>query len=195
MNETKTSLILFSERLVLTLPEPHEVDAVVDYYVRNREHVANSQALMPDAFYTTHHWRDRLMKNQQAYLEDQALNLFVFIRKGESEYEKRVIGSVNFTSIIRRAAQFCYLGYSIDKDCQGQGYMTEAVGRGIDFAFKEMNVHRIMANYVPSNLKSAAVLNRLGFVVEGYARDYLCLNGSWQDHVLTSLTNRNWRQS
>ncbi len=73
--------------------------------------------------------------------------------------------------------------------------MTEAVGRGIDFAFGQMNVHRIMANYVPSNLKSAAVLNRLGFVVEGYARDYLCLNGTWQDHVMTSLTNQNWRQS
>lgn len=195
MSKTRTIPILFSERLVLTLPAPEEVDAVVDYYVRNREHVANSQALMPDAFYTTHHWRDRLLKNQEAYLEDQALNLFVFIRKGESEYEKRVIGSVNFTSIIRRAAQFCYLGYSIDKDCQGQGYMTEAAGRGIDFAFNEMNVHRIMANFVPSNLKSAAVLNRLGFVVEGYARDYLCLNGTWQDHVMTSLTNQNWRQS
>lgn len=195
MNKTRNIPILFSKRLVLTLPATHQVDAVVDYYLRNREHVANSQALMPDAFYTTHHWRERLRKNQEAYMEDAALNLFVFIRKGENEYEQRVIGSVNFTSIIRRAAQFCYLGYSIDKDCQGQGYMTEAVGRGIDFAFGEMNVHRIMANYVPSNLKSAAVLSRLGFVVEGYARDYLCLNGTWQDHVMTSLTNQSWQQS
>jgi ribosomal-protein-alanine N-acetyltransferase len=176
------------------MPGSEDVDDVVDYYVRNREHVANSQALMPDSFYTSLHWCDRLVKNHEAYEQDEALNLFVFMRKGESEHEKRVIGSVNFTSIIRRAAQFCYLGYSLDKDCQGRGYMTEAVGRGIEFAFTEMNMHRIMANYVPTNLKSAAVLSRLGFVVEGYARDYLFLNGIWQDHVMTALTNRKWHE-
>jgi ribosomal-protein-alanine N-acetyltransferase len=71
--------------------------------------------------------------------------------------------------------------------------MTEAVGRGIEFAFREKNIHRIMANYVPQNLKSGRVLSRLGFVVEGYARNYLFLNGRWQDHVMTSLTNSNWR--
>jgi ribosomal-protein-alanine N-acetyltransferase len=30
--------------------------------------------------------------------------------------------------------------------------------------------------------------------VEGYARDYLFLDGVWQDHVLTSLTNPAWRE-
>lgn len=192
---TKTIPLLFSERLVLTMPGENDVDEVVDYYVRNREHIANSQALMPDSFYTAMHWSDRLVKNVDAYQRDEALNLFAFVRKGEHGYGKRVIATVNFTSILRRAAQFCYLGYSLDKDEQGQGYMTEAVAVAIDFAFQEMNVHRIMANYVPHNLKSAGVLSRLGFVVEGYARDYLCLNGKWQDHILTSRTNSNWRQS
>ena len=47
-----------------------------------------------------------------------------------------------------------------------------------------------MANYVPSNRKSASVLARLGFTIEGYAREYLFIDGAWRDHVLTSLTNR-----
>ena len=46
-----------------------------------------------------------------------------------------------------------------------------------------------MANYMPTNEASGKVLKRLGFTVEGYARDYLCLNGKWEDHILTSLTN------
>ncbi len=194
MSMIKSIPLLQSDRLVLTMPGDDAVGPVVDYYVRNREHIANSQALMPESFYTRQYWTDRLVKNRQAYQEDQALNLFVYLREDKDKWGSQVIGSVNFTSILRRAAQFCYLGYSIDKDCQGQGFMTEAVGRGVDFAFTQMNVHRIMANYVPHNLKSARVLSRLGFVTEGYARDYLCLNGKWQDHVLTSLTNRNWRQ-
>lgn len=46
-----------------------------------------------------------------------------------------------------------------------------------------------MANYVPTNERSGRLLRRLGFTVEGYARDYLFIDGAWRDHVLTSLTN------
>jgi ribosomal-protein-alanine N-acetyltransferase len=48
-----------------------------------------------------------------------------------------------------------------------------------------------MANYMPANERSGKLLKRLGFTVEGYARDYLFIAGAWQDHVLTSLANRN----
>jgi ribosomal-protein-alanine N-acetyltransferase len=50
-----------------------------------------------------------------------------------------------------------------------------------------------MASYLPHNQRSGKLLKRLGFVVEGYARDYLLINGLWQDHILTSLTNPNWK--
>jgi ribosomal-protein-alanine N-acetyltransferase len=50
-----------------------------------------------------------------------------------------------------------------------------------------------MANYMPHNRRSGNVLKRAGFVVEGYARDYLMINGKWEDHIFTSLTNPHWR--
>lgn len=50
-----------------------------------------------------------------------------------------------------------------------------------------------MASYLPHNQSSGMLLKRLGYVVEGYARDYLMINGQWQDHILTSLTNYNWK--
>lgn len=49
-----------------------------------------------------------------------------------------------------------------------------------------------MAAYLPDNERSGKLLKRLGFVVEGYARDYLMIDGQWQDHILTSLINHNW---
>lgn len=49
-----------------------------------------------------------------------------------------------------------------------------------------------MANYMPHNRRSGNVLKSLGFNIEGYARDYLYINGYWEDHILTSLTNKNW---
>jgi ribosomal-protein-alanine N-acetyltransferase len=71
--------------------------------------------------------------------------------------------------------------------------MGEALQVAINYVFKELNMHRVMANYIPDNQRSGNVLKRLEFVVEGYARDYLLINGQWQDHILTSLTNKDWQ--
>ena len=108
------------------------------------------------------------------------MRLFMFL--GE-----RVIGSVSFTNVSRGALQGCWLGYSLDGREQGNGYMTEALRAAIPHAFRVLKLHRIMAGYMPRNRRSARVLRRLGFRVEGRARQYLLIAGRWEDHVLTSL--------
>ena len=50
-----------------------------------------------------------------------------------------------------------------------------------------------MANYMPDNIASAQVLKKLGFVIEGTAKDYLYIDDRWEDHILTSLVNPNWK--
>ena len=70
--------------------------------------------------------------------------------------------------------------------------MSEAIRKGIEYMFKEQNIHRIMANYMPSNNRSAQLLQKLGFNIEGQAKKYLLINNQWEDHILTSLTNQEW---
>ena len=60
-------------------------------------------------------------------------------------------------------------------------------------AFETLQLHRVTANYQPTNERSAKLLRRLGFVVEGYARDMLYMRGTFRDHVLTSLANPAWQ--
>jgi ribosomal-protein-alanine N-acetyltransferase len=67
--------------------------------------------------------------------------------------------------------------------------MSEALRATIAHVFGTLKLHRIMANHLPENTRSAALLKKLGFAVEGYARDYLFIAGAWRDHVLTALTN------
>jgi ribosomal-protein-alanine N-acetyltransferase len=102
------------------------------------------------------------------------------------------IGVVNFTSITGFPTYQCNLGYSIAATDQGKGLMTEALLAATAYAFDELGLHRIEANYMPRNDRSARVLQRLGFVVEGHAKDYILINGTWEDHVKTSLTNNSW---
>ncbi len=94
-----------------------------------------------------------------------------------------------FANIIRGIFQACFLGYKLDERSQGHGYMTEALTAAIDYLFTTQRLHRIQANYMPHNQRSAAVLRRLGFTIEGTARNYLFIGGQWRDHVLTSLVN------
>jgi ribosomal-protein-alanine N-acetyltransferase len=67
--------------------------------------------------------------------------------------------------------------------------MSEALRAANAYVFGPMRLHRIMANHRPENARSAKLLERLGFVREGLARDYLFIDGAWRDHVLMSLTN------
>jgi ribosomal-protein-alanine N-acetyltransferase len=67
--------------------------------------------------------------------------------------------------------------------------MREALAALLPYVFDELGMHRVQANYQPVNERSARLLRCLGFVVEGYARDYLFIAGAWRDHVLTSITD------
>ena len=100
-----------------------------------------------------------------------------------------VVGTCNFTQIAKGPWRACVLGYQIARRHEGRGLMREALSATIDYAFRDMRLHRVMANYRPENARSARLLERLGFVREGFARDYLFIDGAWRDHVLTSKTN------
>ena len=69
--------------------------------------------------------------------------------------------------------------------------MTEFVEAATNYVFAELDLHRIMANYVKENVRSARILEKLGFEKEGYAKSYLKIAGTWRDHVLTAKINPN----
>jgi len=100
-----------------------------------------------------------------------------------------IIGAANFSQISRGPFQAAILGYKIAAASEGRGLMREALQTTICYVFEELHLHRIHANYIPSNVRSGRLLARLGFAIEGYAKDYLFINDAWRDHILTSLTN------
>jgi len=81
------------------------------------------------------------------------------------------------------------MGYSIAKHYEGKGFMQPLCEHAMDHAFNQLKLNRIMAHYMPGNRRSEKLLQRLGFEREGLARRYLCINGRWEDHVLTSCIN------
>ncbi|MHC5011503.1 MAG: GNAT family N-acetyltransferase [Planctomycetota bacterium] len=171
-----------TDRLVLTLPPPAAAADVLAYFTRNREHLAPWDPPRPASFHTEAYWRSRLEQNRREYSAGRSMRLLVLPRGRE-----RIVGTCNFTGFERGAFLNCRLGYTIDAELEGGGFMAEALTAAIGHVFTELGFHRIEANYRPSNERSGRLLRRLGFEIVGFARDYLFIDGAWRDHVLTAL--------
>jgi ribosomal-protein-alanine N-acetyltransferase len=100
-----------------------------------------------------------------------------------------LVGGLTLANIRRGVAQAGSLGYWTGLPFVRQGYMTAAVRAVIPFAFASLRLHRLEAACIPSNGGSIKLLEKTGFVREGYAREYLCINGIWQDHLLYAHVN------
>ncbi|MBI3893840.1 MAG: GNAT family N-acetyltransferase [Candidatus Wallbacteria bacterium] len=180
-----------TQRLLLRPAEESDVPEILDFFTRNQAHLGPTDPIRPEGFFTPEFWRRQILKNLEDLQAGRSLRTFLFLGPDF----RRVVGTANLSEIIRGAFHSCFLGFSLDGAEQGKGLMTEGLRALISCAFDELNLHRISANHMPHNRKSAAVLRRLGFVPEGYARDYLMIAGRWEDHVLTSLLNDRWRKS
>lgn len=177
---------LKTERLTLTLPGSEVAAAYADYLERNRAHFAPWVPRQPEGIYSEVHCRLALLHAREEFASGQSAR-FVFFRRGEEDGP--IVGNASLTEIVRGPLLGCNLGYKLDEGCQGQGLMFEGLTAAVAWAFDELGLHRIAASYRPTNERSGKVLRRLGFVVEGYARDYLFIDGAWRDHVLTALVN------
>lgn len=177
-------LTLSCERLTLDILAPDQAELESDFYRRNLRHLAPWSPIRTTDYFSTEQIRRRLDIQASAFEAGLAMHFALLTPDGQ-----QMIGACNFSGIIRGAFQACYLGYHIDEGHQGQGLMQEALKAGIDYMFDSQNLHRIMANYIPGNDRSARLLKRLGFEREGYAKAYLNIAGRWQDHVLTALVN------
>ena len=175
-----------TDRLLLTIPSEEAAPRMLAFAEENRAHLARWSPPEPTGYYTEEFWRNYLKVAQEDFRQGRSLKLIMF---DVNEPEERVIGECNFSNFMRGPFHACFLGYKIDRRDEGQGLMYEALASSIRYIFDVLRMHRIMANYLPVNERSGRLLRRLGFAVEGYARDYLLIDGEWRDHILTSLTN------
>lgn len=65
--------------------------------------------------------------------------------------------------------------------------MSQAVELTVKYAFKELGLHRLEANIQPENVRSIALVKRLGFQKEGFSPRYLQIDGVWRDHERWAL--------
>lgn len=173
-----------TERTLITLVRAGDAAELRAYYLRNAGHLSRWEPLRSQDYHSADAWKDRARD-----FAGEALKGFAYRYVVRLKGSREIIAVANFTHVVRGAFLACHLGYSIDREMQGRNIMFEVLDTLIPHVFSTYGLHRVMANYMPENARSAALLARLGFEVEGRARDYLRINGEWRDHVLTARIN------
>ncbi len=180
-----------SERLTIRLADADDAADLIAYDRRNAAHLAPWEPRRNPALAYDLEWRRGALAQRRADAEADRGHAFL-ARMRDGARTGEIVASVTLSNVVRGAFQACHLGYSVDAAHEGRGIAFEAVGAVVRFAFAELRLHRVMANYQPVNERSGKLLRRLGFTVEGYARDYLFIDGAWRDHVLTALSDPDW---
>jgi [ribosomal protein S5]-alanine N-acetyltransferase len=124
-------------------------------------------------------FRRRLRRYTEDLRTDQGYAFLIFRHS-----DGVLVGGLTLANIRRGVAQAGSVGYWMGQPHIRQGYMAAAVRAVIPFAFATLRLHRLEAACIPTNAGSIRLLENSGFQREGYAREYLCINGIWQDHLL-----------
>ncbi|MDM0947317.1 GNAT family protein [Clostridium perfringens] len=181
----KVKLVQFqlnTERLTLRNLTPENTEEMLDYYIRNEEHLRQYEPTRDSSFYTYEGQKEILTESFRQFIDGTSIDLGIF-------KDEKLIGKIKLSNIVYGILRNAFVGYSIDKEHQGKGYMKEALNTVCSYAFEEMGLHRLEASTLMDNSRSQGVLKACGFNELGISEKYLYINGEWRDHKIFYKVN------
>ncbi|MGE5267328.1 MAG: GNAT family N-acetyltransferase [Deltaproteobacteria bacterium] len=183
--------VIRGHRVVLRAPQLSDYGPWAELRAESRAHLQPWEPAWPRDDLTKSGFKRRVRHHQREARADQGYAYLVI--DGE---DGRIVGGIALTNVQRGVTQSASVGYWLGRSETGQGFMTEALGALVAASFRDLHLHRLEAATQPHNTASIRVLERNGFVREGYARGYLKINGEWRDHLLFGLVapsdSRGW---
>lgn len=172
---------IVGEGVSLRVPQMADYQPWADMRAASRDFLKPWEPIWPADDLSRLAFRRRLKRYVRELEQDQAYPFFVFGPANE------LVGGVTLSQVRRGVSQTCAIGYWMGKAHAGRGLMTAAVRALTPFVFEGLKLRRIEAACLPRNAASIRLLEKTGFEREGYARQYLCIDGLWQDHLLYAL--------
>ncbi len=175
---------LNGENIFVKLIEKSDANSLLSLEQKNKDFFQLFTGLREESFYTHQVQVERIRNQIELQKADQGYFFLICLQKS-----RKVIGEVMLSEVVRANLQSCWIGYFLDKDHNGKGYMTEAVKLVVNYAFRELDLHRIEAGVMPHNIGSIKVLRKVGFHKEGIAKKNVKINGHWEDHQILAIIN------
>ena len=170
-------LRLNGDNITLKVLSPEDAEEVLSFYIRNKSYLKPFEPSRKDNFYTLESQKKSIVEHYNQFLNGSNISFGIY-------KENNLIGKIQLSNIVLGVFRNAFIGYAMDEKEQGKGYMKEAVRLVLDYAFNDVELHRIEATALVDNLKSKSVLNSCGFKEIGISEKYLFINGDWRDHCV-----------
>jgi ribosomal-protein-alanine N-acetyltransferase len=180
-------LRLSGDKVFIRPPERGDYEGWAGLRARSRSFLTPWEPTWPVDALSRASFRARIARYSEDWRGDQGYNFFIF------KLDETLVGGVGLSNVRRGVAETASLGYWIGEPFARQRYMSAALALVLDFSFERLRLHRVEAACLPTNVPSRALLMRTGFQQEGYARNYLLIDGKWQDHLLFAMLREDTR--
>lgn len=176
---TKRKLRIETERLTLRPPTHSDFRPWTNLRRESQDYLMPWEPSWAPDHLSRKAFTNRVYWAQRSVSSGSALPLFLFRRDDEV-----LVGAITLDNIRRGPSQAGTLGYWTGQPFARQGFMREAIGGVVHFAFTRLDLSRIEAACLPENAASRGLLESSGFKYEGVAQSYLQIDGRWRTHVL-----------
>jgi ribosomal-protein-alanine N-acetyltransferase len=190
MDEHQRSLeqpiIALGDRVMLRYPVESDRGEFVALRQSSKEHLLKWDPIPPSGLdlYSS----EAFDREMQMHNTDREQRWLVIERATNT-----IAGRISLGNIERGVFLNGRFGYWLGAEFEGHGLMSEGLSLAVQHSFKPlcdggMGLHRVCANIMVSNERSRALLERVGFVREGYSENYLQIQGVWEDHERWAMT-------
>lgn len=182
-NSYKKELEIQGNKISIRVLNSDDASDLLEYYTRNKDFLSKFEPHRDEEFYTVEVQKQSLIENYKEFIKGEGAHFGIY-------KEEKMIGRIRIYNIVHGVFKSAFIGYSMDEQYQGNGYMKEAVSLVVTYAYEELGLHRIEATTLVDNEKSQRVLKACGFNELGICKEYLHINGKWRDHVIFYKNNK-----
>ncbi|MCY4181006.1 MAG: GNAT family protein [Litoreibacter sp.] len=179
MLRARKKVRIVTERMVLRLPQHGDYRNWANLRSESVEFLTPWEPVWASDHLTRKSLTNRVYWAQRSVNAGNAVPVFMVRRDDDA-----LLGAITLDNIRRGPSQAGTLGYWVGKRFARQGYMREAIGALVHYAFTTLDLSRVEAACLPENEASRGVLEKSGFKYEGVAQSYLQIGGRWRNHVL-----------
>ncbi|MGN4126031.1 GNAT family N-acetyltransferase [Lysinibacillus sphaericus] len=168
-------MFIKSQRIVIREFEPHDWQAIYAYTSDK-----NVMKYIPEGVFSEEDAKNFVRKNM-----DDAKNFPVVLID-----ENILIGHMVFHPYFGKHTY--EIGWVFNPKYYNKGYASEAAQALLNYGFKDMQLHRIIATCQPQNIPSYKVMEKIGMRKEGYFKQCIPHGDDWWDEYYYAVLAKEW---
>lgn len=182
MKKSKKDIILETKNYILKCVDSSFSKAVLSYVLDNKEYHKLAMPERDNKFYTEKFQKIVLEEEEALAMNLKTIRFYIFTYGSD-----KILGDIVLSDIKRGKVSSATIGVKIDKENSAKGIAKECLLKVLEFAFYGLELYRLEANIMPTNINSIRLFEKIGFYREGISRGYFKTGGKWQDHLRYSL--------